>query len=267
MTGLPPLPPSPPPQSPGPGTLFEITEDRILGGRIRLRQPKHGYRAAIDPIFLAASVPAVRGDRILDLGTGAGAASLCLALREPGCRISGIEINRDLVRLAVENIALNDLAGRIDVMMGDLIRPPSRLAPGSFHHVMANPPYLEEGQATPPPDPGKARANVEGEATLGDWLRIALGMLRPRGTVTFVHRADRLDGLLAEMKRSKVGGIVVYPLWPDRTGRPAKRILVRAVKGSATPLRLAAGLALHEPGGAYSAAAEQVLRKGAALPL
>jgi tRNA1(Val) A37 N6-methylase TrmN6 len=248
------------------GDPLEITEDRILGGRIRLRQPKHGYRAAIDPVFLAASVPAVRGDRVLDLGTGVGAASLCLALREPGCRVSGIEINRDLVRLAADNIALNDMGSRVDVMVGDLIRPPSRLVPGSFHHVMANPPYAEEGQGTPPPDPGKARANVEGEATLVHWMRMALMMLRPRGTVTFIHRADRLDAILAELY-GKAGGIVVYPLWPDRTSRPAKRVLVRAAKGSQTPFRLAAGLVLHESGGGYSQAADQVLRDGAPLPL
>ena len=247
-------------------TPMEITEDRILGGRIRLRQPKQGYRAAIDPVFLAASVPAVRGDRVLDLGMGVGAAALCLALREPGCRVSGIEINRDLVRLAADNIALNDVGARVDVMVGDLIRPPSRLVPGSFHHVMANPPYVEEGAGTPSPDPGKARANIEGEATLGHWVRMGLMMLRPRGTLTIVHRADRLDGLLAELY-GKAGGIVVFPLWPDQTSRPAKRVLIRAVKGSLTPLRLAAGLVLHEAGGGYSASADQILRDGASLPL
>jgi hypothetical protein len=32
-------------------------------------------------------------------------------------------------------------------------------------------------------------------------------------------------------------------------------------------MRLAAGLVLHEPGGGYSEAADQILRHGAALPL
>ena len=94
----------------------------------------------------------------------------------------------------------------------------------------------------------------------------ALCLVRAGGTVTVVHRADRLDGLLAAL-HGRVGGIVVFPLWPDRTSRPAKRVLLRAVKGSATPLRLAAGLVLHEQGGAYSEAAEKILRHGAALPL
>ena len=243
-----------------------VTRDALLGGRVRLFQPRHGYRVAIDPVFLAAAVPVVRGDRVLDVGCGVGAASLCVAFREPGCRISAIEANRDLVRLLVENIAANGMTGRIDGMVGDLIRPPSRLAPGSFHHVMMNPPYLEEGQASASPHAGKAMANMEGDAKLGDWLRFALMMVRQGGSVTIVHRADRLDGLLAQL-HGRAGGLVVYPLWPDRSSRPAKRVLVRAVKGSATPLRLAAGLVLHEQGGGYSDSAEQILRHGAALPL
>jgi tRNA1(Val) A37 N6-methylase TrmN6 len=244
----------------------DVTRDALLGGRVRLYQPRQGYRVAIDPVFLAAAVPVVRGDRVLDVGCGVGAASLCVAFREPGCRISAVEANRDLVRLAVENVSANTMAGRIDVMVGDLVRPPSRLAPGSFHHVMANPPYLEDGQATPSPIPGKAMANIESTARLGDWLRFALMMVRAGGTVTVIHRADRLDALLAEL-HGRAGGIVVFPLWPDRTSRPAKRVLVRVVKGSATPMRLAAGLVLHEPGGGYSEPAEQILRHAAALPL
>lgn len=246
--------------------MSDVTRDALLGGRVRLYQPRHGYRVAIDPVFLAAAVPVVRGDRVLDVGCGVGAAALCVAFREPGCRVSAIEANRDLVRIAVENVAANTMAGRIDVMVGDLIRPPSRLAPGSFHHVMMNPPYLEDGQATPSPIPGKAMANIESTAKLGDWLRFALMMVRGGGSVTVVHRADRLDALLAEL-HGRAGGIVVFPLWPDRTSRPAKRVLVRVVKGSATPLRLAAGLALHEPGGGYSEPADQILRHAAALPL
>lgn len=246
--------------------LTDVTTDALLGGRVRLYQPRHGYRVAIDPVFLAAAVPVVRGDRVLDVGCGVGAASLCLSFREPGCRISGVEANRDLVRLAVENVAANNMAGRVDIMVGDLIRPPSRLAPGSFHHVMANPPYLEDGRATPSPVAGKAMANIEGTARLGDWLRFALMMVRNGGTVTLIHRADRLDAVLAEL-HGRAGGLVVFPLWPDRTNRPAKRVLVRAVKGSATPLRLASGFVLHEPGGGYSEAADQILRHGAALPL
>jgi len=136
------------------------SEDTLLGGRVKLRQPRHGYRAAIDPVLLAAAVPAGDGDTVLDIGCGAGAASLCLASRVEGCRITGIETQRDLVHLANDNVALNGFFGRFVAVQGDLLHPPPRLEPGSFAHVMANPPFLESGLASPSPDMAKAAANI-----------------------------------------------------------------------------------------------------------
>jgi tRNA1(Val) A37 N6-methylase TrmN6 len=241
------------------------SEDLLLGGRLRLRQPASGYRVAIDPIFLAAAVPAGPADAILDVGSGVGAASLCLAARVPGCRITGVEMQRDLVRLAGDNIVLNDLTARLSVMRGDLLALPPRLAPGAFDHVMANPPFLAAGSATAPGDAGKAAANLEGEANLAAWVRVALAMVRARGSLTFIHRADRLDALLALLV-GKAGEITLYPLWPGE-GKPAKRIIVRARKGIASPTRLLPGMVLHEADGRYTAAADSVLRDAAALEM
>jgi tRNA1(Val) A37 N6-methylase TrmN6 len=228
-------------------------------------QPQEGYRVAIDPVFLAASIPAAPGDLVLDVGAGVGAAALCLAWREPACQVRGIELQRDLVKLAARNVELNGFIGRVEIMIGDLLRPPPRLAPSSFHHVMANPPYLPAEAATRPRDAGRAAANLEGAATLADWVRCCLTMARPKGTVTFIHRADRMEALLAEL-RSRAGDIVVFPLWPGGS-RPASRILVRARKDVSAPTRLAAGLVLHEPDGRYTPAAEAILRDGVGLVL
>ena len=241
------------------------TEDLFLGSRIRLRQPINGDRAAIDPVFLAASVPAEGQDQVLDLGCGSGAAMLCLATRLPQARIFGLDLQRELVRLAGDNIALNGMAGRLSVMIGDLLQPPPRLSPGSFDHVMANPPFLPRGQGTEAPNPAKAKAHVEGEANLGDWVRFALSMCKAKGSVTFIHRADRIDALLGQIA-GRASEVVVFPLWAG-VGRPASRILVRARKQVAAPARLASGLVLHEPDGRFTAEAEAVLRGGQALTL
>jgi tRNA1(Val) A37 N6-methylase TrmN6 len=242
-----------------------FTEDRLLGGRVRLRQPAEGYRVAIDPVFLAAAVPAEPHQQVLDVGCGAGAAMLCLAVRVPQVRVVGFDTQRDLVRLAGDNTIVNGLEARSSVMTGDLLRPPPRLSPGSFDHVMANPPYLERGRAPASAGAGRAEATIEGEADIAAWVRFALAMVRAKGTLTFIHRADRIDALLGEIA-GRAGEVVVFPLWPGE-GRPASRILVRARKQVAAPARLAPGLILHRPDGRLSDAAESVLREGRGLDL
>jgi len=248
----------------------EVTEDRILGGRVLLYQPRAGYRAAIDPVLLAAAVPARTGERVLDVGIGTGAAALCLAVRVPGCALVGVDRDPRAVRLARLSAAANGLDGRVTAELGEI---PGSAAEGPvrgpFDHVMTNPPFLEPGRGRPSPDAARAAASVEGMADLAGWIRFCRDRLRPRGTLTMVHRADRLDALLGGLRGVRMGGIVVCPLWPGSGpgGLPARRVLVRARRDVATPLRLLPGLVLHEPDGRYTAAADSILRDACALDL
>ncbi|HEV2337158.1 MAG TPA: methyltransferase [Stellaceae bacterium] len=242
-----------------------MTEDTLLGGRVRLKQPADGARAAIDPVFLAAAVPAEPLQLVLDVGCGSGAATLCLAARVPQCRVIGFELQRDLVRLTSDNAALNAMSARVSAVAGDLLQPPPRLSPGMFDHVMVNPPFIAEGRGTPAANPAKALATIEAGANLADWVRFALAMVRGKGTVTFVYRADRIDALLAQLS-SRAGEITIFPLWPA-AGRAASRVLVRARKQVATPARLLPGLILHDADGRFTAVADAVLRDAEALVL
>ena len=257
---------SPAPTTPETGTeLGGVTQDALLGGRVRLCQPAEGYRAAIDPVLLAAAVPARAGERVLDLGCGAGAAALCLLARVPGVEVTGLELQAPLARLAAANAELNGLAGRFAVVEGDILRPPPALAADGFDRVMLNPPYLAAGANRSPGGSARALATHEGDAGLGDWLETALALLKPKGGLLVIHRADRLDALLADL-RGRAGDIRVFPLWPA-AGRPAKRVLVAARKSVAGPLVLAAGLVLHAADGSFTPEAEAVLRAAAALEL
>jgi tRNA1(Val) A37 N6-methylase TrmN6 len=242
---------------------IQFTEDFLLGGRVFLRQPATGYRVAIDPIFLAASLEIAPGDSVLDVGAGVGAASLCLATRCPDAKVTAVEMQRDQVRFAVDNVNLNQLRSRIEVMLGDLLRPPPRLAAGTFSHVMANPPFMEPHQGRKSPNPQKQHSNHEGEATLDHWAKFCLLMVKPKGTVTFVHRADRLDQVLSYFA-GKLGDIVVYPLWPGN-GNPAKRVLVRGVKNAHGAMKLMPGLVLHGSDGRFTVEADAILRQGEGL--
>jgi tRNA1(Val) A37 N6-methylase TrmN6 len=246
--------------------IDDLTLDRLLGGRVSLRQPARGYRVAIDPVLLAAAVPAVAGERVLDAGAGTGAAALCLAVRVPGCNVVGLELQPALQRIAAANVVQNDLGERVEMLVGDLVRPPPRFAWGSFDHVMTNPPHLAAQVASAPPLAERAIAHVEGAAPLALWLQACVRMLKPGGMLTLVHRAERIGEILATLGDS-LGGLVVFPLWPGDPHRPAKRVLVQGRKGSRAPLALLPGLVLHLADGRLSTAAEAVLRHGEALAL
>jgi tRNA1(Val) A37 N6-methylase TrmN6 len=245
-----------------PGAESAFTDDTLLGGKVVLRQPRDGFRVAIDTVLLAAAVPAAAGDRVLEFGAGCGGAALCLARRVAGVRVSGIELQPALVTLAGENIRANGLDGAIDIMRGDVAGPLPPRIQGPFDGVMFNPPYLDSVRARPSADESRAAANVEGAAGLGDWVARAWPLLRHKGTLTMIHRADRLDDVFDSL-RGRFGDIVVFPLWP-RAGEAARRVVVRARLGVASPVTLSAGMALHEPDGRYTPEADAVLR-GAAL--
>lgn len=243
----------------------ETTTDAVLGGRVTLRQPASGYRVAIDPILLAAACPATAGDLVADLGCGVGTAALCLARRVPDARCVGVDLQGELVALAHQNARDNGLADRISFVAGDILDRNLPIYTRPADHAIVNPPYLKRGSATPSTNPIKALANVEGEADLGAWVAAAARAVRPGGSVTFIHRADRLPELLA-LLGARCGGIVIQPLQP-KAGAAAHRVLVAGRVGQRLPATLLLGLILHEDDGSFTPSVQRILRDGAALPL
>lgn len=245
------------------GGLAAASEDALLDGRVRLLQPRGGYRAAIDPVLLAAALAPTAGSAVLDLGCGVGAAALCLLWRCPSLRVTGLELQEDLAALAQENARLNGREEQFRPRQGDLREAQALLGRAGFDQVVVNPPYQAAGSGRPSRRRDRALANHEDGLGLTDWLDAALGQLRPQGGLTVIHRADRLPGLLAGLE-GRAGWIRVLPLWPA-AGKPAKRVLVTAQKGGRGPAALLPGLALHEADGRYTAAAQAILRDGAPI--
>lgn len=241
-----------------------LSRDAFLCGRLHLWQPIKGYRAATDPVLLAAACPAKPGDRVLDLGCGAGAAALCLAARVPGLALAGLELQPAYATLAGRNAAENGIAMQVEC--GDLARMPATLR-RDFDQVIANPPYYPAG-GTPSPNAARARA-LQVETPLGDWVQAAARRLAPGGWLTLICGADGLPEVLAAMG-GKLGSASVLPLQP-RAGRPALRIVMRARKGGKGAFRLLAPLVLHQGAAhdgdreSYTPRASAVLRGGESL--
>ena len=153
------------------GTVAQSkTEDTLLGGKVLLRQPKEGFRAAIDTVLLAASVPAKPGQSTLEIGIGTGGAALCLCQRIADLKIIGIDINPSVVALAKENILLNDAGKNVDVIIGDVAEPLPIKFGASFDHVMMNPPFLPVDTDHVSPNPSRAIATKETSADLERWF-------------------------------------------------------------------------------------------------
>ena len=242
-----------------------VVENGFLDGRVRIRQPVRGYRAATDPVLLAAAVPASPDDMVLDLGCGAGTAALCLGARVRGVELHGLELQPGYARLARENAALNGHA--LVVHEGDLRTMPAALRQRSFDAVMLNPPWHAPTDIGSP-DLGRDVANRRGGATVADWIDAALARARPGGAVVAIMRAEGLPEILSALAGRAAAAVL--PL-AARAGRDAKRVIVRARKGGRAPFRLAAPFALHAgsahlaDGDDYAPAARAILREAAAL--
>ena len=247
-----------------PGSEIETTEDAWLGGRLRLLQPARSYRVAIDAALLAAAVPLAPGGRALELGTGVGAAALALALRAPEGAVDALELQPALAALARRNVAANGLQDRVRIVEGDVAG--AAVPAGAYDEVFLNPPYLDPDANDASADPIKRTATVEGPARLQDWANAAARAARPGGGVTLIHRADRLADILAALATARIGGVIVYPLWP-RPGTAARRVILRGRAGKGGRLTLAAGLVLHDAEGGYTTAAAAILAGEAGLPL
>ncbi|MCW5732753.1 MAG: methyltransferase [Enhydrobacter sp.] len=235
-----------------------LTENALLGGRLRLLQRRRGYRVAVDAVLLAAAVNSAAGERVLDLGAGIGSVGLCLATRLPDCTIVGIELQPALAHLAELNAARNGLADRVCTIVHDIANP---LPPACslFDQVVTNPPYLAAAVADPSPDRSKALATVESSADLARWLEVATAALKRGGILTMIHRSDRLEEIVAHLVRLGFGHLIVKRL------PPASRVLVRARRAEARSVIESLPLVLHKPEGGYTEAAEAILRHAAPL--
>jgi tRNA1(Val) A37 N6-methylase TrmN6 len=242
----------------------------VLGGRLRLLQPRQGHRVGHDAILLAAATGARPGEHAVDLGAGVGAAGLALAARLDGVRVTLVDVDPKLTALAAENAQRNGLADRVTSITLDVGAPARAFAsaglkPGLVARVLMNPPFNNPVRQNLSPDPRRRFAHAASPDILSLWMSAAARLLSARGVLTLIWRADGLAEVLDALHRG-FGDVAVVPVHP-KPDVPAIRVLVRAVKGSRGPLVIYPGLVLNDGSGHPSKAVEAVLREGVALQL
>jgi tRNA1(Val) A37 N6-methylase TrmN6 len=219
--------------------------DDLLGHRLKVRQPRRGYRAGLDAALLASSIEIAPGERGLEAGCGVGAALLQVAARCPDAQLVGIERDPQALELAVGNIGTNQLGDRVTVMPGNVAERFSGFGQAPFDVAFANPPFFDDPSSLRAPDPSRRGAWIADDG-LEAWCGFLLKAVREGGRVTLVHRADRLADLLS-LLAPKAGSFRIRPVHPFADA-PAKRVLIRAVKTGKAPLVLLPPVVLRERG-------------------
>jgi tRNA1Val (adenine37-N6)-methyltransferase len=239
--------------------MVTTSDGYLLAGKVRYHQPTTGFRSGIEPVLLAASVPARGGQRVLEAGTGAGAALLCLAHRVPAILATGVEVDAAVSAVATQNARQSD---GIEIVTGDVLAAP---LPALFDHAIANPPY-HPPDGSPSPDGGRERAKRGSDALTQAWIARMSGLLRRRGTLTLIVPAWLVPSCLGAMSASGSPCSALFPLWP-KVGRSAKLVLLRGIKDGRGPMRVLPGLVLHQEDGSFTHEARAVLDDGGQLSL
>ena len=217
----------------------------------------------MDAALLAAACDAADGARVLEAGCGAGGALLAAASRRPGASFVGVERDPAAAALARRNVEANGLQARVDILQGAVALPFKHFGLAPFDAVMANPPFFDDPASLRSPAPEKTGAWMA-DGGLAAWTGFLLKAVREGGSVTLIHRADRLADILA-LLTPKAGSFQIRPIHAHADA-PAKRVLVRALKTGKAPLQLLPALILHPREGAkHTDEAEAILRGEAAL--
>ncbi len=234
------------------------TCDAILGGRIRIIQPRRGYRFSVDSVLLARFVMVRKSDRVLELGAGTGVISLAIdALYQPR-EIVALEIQAELVTMLRRNAELNR-ANSIHAIAADLRQMDEATLPReSFDLVVANPPYRASKTGRLSPQEGRRIARSESSATLEDFVAAASRCARRGGKAALVFAADRSAELISMLREHRLEPKRMRFVHPYATA-PAAAILIEARKDGGIEVAIEPPLILFDGPGVYSSGAREIL--------
>jgi len=223
---------------------------------IKLYQNKDGYRVSIDALLLYDFVKMPRIKKLMDFGAGSGIIGLLLAKKYLDCHVILVELQESLSLISEENIRLNKLDDRVVSIQGDireLARDDKYLH--SFDAVITNPPFRKVKTGLISPNDERAIARHETHLSLSQLLKSASNMLRHHGHFYMIYLPERLSEVLIKMKENSLE-IKCLRFVHSFIDSPAKMILIEAVKGAKSGLKVLNPLIIYSGENSYS---EEVL--------
>lgn len=208
----------------------DLTRDELRRFGLTLLQPRKGYRFTLDPLLLCDFSGAEKEAVVADLGAGSGIMALVLARMAGEAQVVAFEQDAEAVRLAGENVRLNDLVDRVTVLHEDVLQVRRHLQVSCCDLVVSNPPYRKQGRGRLNPHPGRLAARHETTAGLADFLAAAKYLVKPGGRICMVYHPDRLVEFMAELERQKLA-VVKLRMVHGTAGAEAKVFLAEVAKG------------------------------------
>ena len=229
---------------------FERIDDLQFKG-LKIIQNPQKFCFGTDAVLLSHFAGIKKGDRVVDLGTGTGIIPILLAGRMADASIHGVEIQPDMVEMAMRSVKLNNLDSRIDIIQGDIKEAPVMLGKGQYTLVVSNPPYKKAGSGIINPHDAKAIARHEILCTLEDILSVAAKLLVIGGRFAMIHQTDRLMDILMGMRQQRLEPKRIRLIHPQLNKAP-NLVLIEATLHGKPHLQWLPPLFIYNENGLYT---------------
>ena len=227
---------------------------------IKLFQSKKGYRFSIDAVLLEHFISARHSSQGIELGTGSGVISILLAKRLSNVQIKAVELQKTLADRAKRNVKLNGLEDRIEIIHKNIKELKEIYATNSFNFVYTNPPFRKPKTGRMSIDRERAIARHEIEISLQELISTTSYLLKHSGRFYLIYHPFRLVELISFLKESRLEPKRMRFVH-SKKGDEAKMVMIEAVKGSGTWLKIDPPLYLYEKGKTYSGEVLEMLDK------
>lgn len=184
------------------------------------------FPLSTDSIALSGFVRLPKNAKILDLGSGCGTLGLLLCANDPGCTVTGVELDESAHNMALRNARQNAISDRLSSICADIRAIPSLITPGSFHCCVSNPPYFTAG----PRSKNNPAARHEDLCSLDEVFQAAAWAIHFGGDFFLVHKPERLAELCACASNHKLEPKRLL-LLRHRPDDPVSLVLLQCRKG------------------------------------